>query len=269
LKHSDHALKHLNHDLKHLIHALKQLNHALKHFIHALKNLIHAFKHLNHALKYLIHALKHLNHALEHLIHALKHSIHDLEHSNHAIKHFIHALKHLIHALKHLNHALKHSIHALKHLNHALRHLIHAFTHLIHALKHLIHPPLVCFVTVIAACCSDDETNVEAPNLAGTSNANQGSKTKPKGCVVLCLPWQHVQLERIMIALDQLKAKNREYSVTKPNTPPPRVGRRLAQPKDSLLPYPKGLPITFYDEEWLKSLSTYELQALDAKVDGP
>ncbi|PLW31345.1 hypothetical protein PCANC_19627 [Puccinia coronata f. sp. avenae] len=91
----------------------------------------------------------------------------------------------------------------------------------------------------------------------------------PMRAVVYKLPWRNEQVERVMIALDRLKARRREYSTQKPNTPPPRVRRRPQQPKNSSLPYREGLPISFYNELWLGSLDTQELQELNSQVNGP
>jgi hypothetical protein len=124
------------------------------------------------------------------------------------------------------------------------------------------HPSLVGLIPVIESCCSDDETD----DKADRSLVRPGL---PMRAVVHKLPWRNQQVERVMIALDWLQARRREYATQRPNTPPPRVRRRPQQPKNSTLPYVEGLPISFYDESWLKSLSTHELQELNSKVDGP
>ncbi|PLW26074.1 hypothetical protein PCANC_27073 [Puccinia coronata f. sp. avenae] len=121
---------------------------------------------------------------------------------------------------------------------------------------------LVGLIPVIESCCSDDETDDEADR----SLVRPGL---PMRAVVHKLPWRNQQVERVMIALDRLQARRREYATQRPNTPPPQVRRRPQQPKNSTLPYVEGLPISFYDESWLKSLSTHELQELNSKVDGP
>jgi hypothetical protein len=124
------------------------------------------------------------------------------------------------------------------------------------------HPSLVGLIPVIENCCSDDETDEEADR----SPVRPGL---PMRAVVYKLPWRNEQVERIMIALDWLKAWRREYSTQRPNTPPPRVRRRPQQPKNSSLPYREGLPISFYNELWLGSLDTRELQELNSQVNGP
>jgi hypothetical protein len=123
-------------------------------------------------------------------------------------------------------------------------------------------PTLVGLIPIIEHCCSDDETDDEAdPSLLRPG--------APMRASVLKLPWRSQQVERIMIALDRMKARRRDFATRKPNTPPPRVRRRPEHPKISSLPHPEGLPVAFYDESWLKTLPTYSLQALNSKIDGP
>ncbi|KNZ54366.1 hypothetical protein VP01_2964g5 [Puccinia sorghi] len=134
------------------------------------------------------------------------------------------------------------------------------------------HPALVCLVPIIADCCSDDKTDHEAPPTPpAPSDPTRESEQKVKRRVILRLPWRHNRVQRILVALDRLKERRLKYEVKKPNTPPPRVRRRplVEEAKTSQLTHPKGLPIKFYNEEWLKSMSTFELQELNAKVEGP
>ncbi|PLW38171.1 hypothetical protein PCASD_09469 [Puccinia coronata f. sp. avenae] len=126
----------------------------------------------------------------------------------------------------------------------------------------VLHPNLINLIPIVEQCCSDDETDDEAdPSLLRPG--------APMRASVLKLPWRSEKVERIMIALDQLKARRRNYSVQQPNTPPPRVRRRSQNPKISKMPHKEGLPVVFYDESWLNNLPTYKLQALNTKVDGP
>ncbi|PLW34253.1 hypothetical protein PCASD_17895 [Puccinia coronata f. sp. avenae] len=73
-------------------------------------------------------------------------------------------------------------------------------------------PTLVGLIPIIEHCCSDDETDDEAdPSLLRPG--------APMRASVLKLPWRSQQVERIMIALDRMKARRRDFATRKPNTP--------------------------------------------------
>lgn len=132
-------------------------------------------------------------------------------------------------------------------------------------LKSVLAQPLLTHLTpVVEACCSDDKTDKEEE-----SQATSKLGIPQKKCVVLDLPWRHPCIKRLMMGLDRLRAQRLEDPTSKSNAPPQRIRRRPAHPQVSRMAHKVGLPITFYNEEWLKTLSVYEAQALDSRLNGP
>ncbi|POV98308.1 hypothetical protein PSHT_14099 [Puccinia striiformis] len=128
------------------------------------------------------------------------------------------------------------------------------------------HSNLVGLIPVVEHCCSDDETDDEYP---ARPTPRRGSSKIPMRAKVLQLSWRSALVERIMIGLDLLRARRLAEAIQKPANPPPRVRRRAEQPNASSRSPKVGLPILFYDEPWIKSLSTYNLQALKTTIQGP
>ncbi|KAH9448447.1 hypothetical protein Pst134EA_027757 [Puccinia striiformis f. sp. tritici] len=139
------------------------------------------------------------------------------------------------------------------------------------------HSNLVGLIAIVEHCCSDDETDDKHP---ARPTPRRGSSKIPMQAKVLQLSWRSALVERIMIGLDLLRARRLAEAIQKPANravhldmnrpnPPPRVGRRVEQPNASSRSPKVGLPILFYHEPWLKSISTYNLQALKTTIQGP
>ena len=157
------------------------------------------------------------------------------------------------------------------HINWSLPHKSQLTTYLHGKLKQcwleevFSRPSLVGLVPVIEKCFSNDETDNEFP---AWPLPFQGSSKIAMQAKVLQLPWRSAQVEHIMIGLDWLRVQRLEYEVQKPGIPPTCIWRRLEEPQDSSRLHVSGLPMSFYNESWVSSLNTTELQELDSGIQG-
>ncbi|WAQ88806.1 hypothetical protein PtA15_10A226 [Puccinia triticina] len=114
----------------------------------------------------------------------------------------------------------------------------------------LSEPSLAQLLPIVESCCSEDETDDEAPE---PPNARQ------KSCVTLTMPWRHSRVTCLMMELDRIRSNRRdEHS----NAPPTRTRRRSANPNQSKVSAPHGLPIGTYDQDWLCQLLGYDAESL-------
>ena len=132
----------------------------------------------------------------------------------------------------------------------------------------LRHSRLTHLVPIIQACCSDDDTDDEAPVPSPTESLTRSSRPI-KRVIVNELPWRHAQVKRLMIAIDCLRSQRLVESLENLNAPPPRERKRVEHPRVSTLPHPIGLPVTFYRDVWMNKLSVYKAEALHSKIHGP
>jgi hypothetical protein len=123
-------------------------------------------------------------------------------------------------------------------------------------------PDLEGFVEFVNACCSDDESAEEDSAFDSPRNTFRKRLT----CHVLQLPWRSLEVERLMVSLDAKKKTNDDSSPTKPTGPLGRTRKRLQSKNTSRLAAPPGLPIDFYDAQWLSHLTPLELSDMDIDV---
>ncbi|KAH9442047.1 hypothetical protein Pst134EB_028317 [Puccinia striiformis f. sp. tritici] len=145
--------------------------------------------------------------------------------------------------------------------------------------------------SIFKACCSEDETDSEDDSMSVCSetstsdilsddgmsidslqkqqpvNSSQASSKpvftnkKPKRCKVMKYYWRSADVDDLMIMLD---AVGFTKNVPKRHSgPSPATRTRLQNPVISDTKPKIGLPIDFYDQDWLATLPQYEVTALE------
>ncbi|WAQ91656.1 hypothetical protein PtA15_15A45 [Puccinia triticina] len=114
----------------------------------------------------------------------------------------------------------------------------------------LSEPSLAQLLPIVESCCSEDKTDDEAPE---PPNARQ------KSCVTLTMPWRHSRVTRLMMELDRIRSNRRDKHS---NAPPTRTRRQSANPNQSTVSAPHGLPIGTYNQDWLRQLLGYDAESL-------
>lgn len=117
-------------------------------------------------------------------------------------------------------------------------------------------------VQYIHACCSEDESHSKEEEA---EHVHLGRKRKRKVCKTLRLKWRSLRLEMIFRKLDD---RRREDLLGSPTKQAGTLGciRERGQEKEGKIGPATGLPIDFYDTQWLSTLTSVEVSQLEIQI---
>lgn len=120
------------------------------------------------------------------------------------------------------------------------------------------YPSLSGLVPIVKACCSDDDSDIEASQSIQRSY----SQEQPKICTIRNIPWRHPRVTEMMDTIDALTFCESAANPKARAGAAPRIRRRVSSPVESQLKPPTQVPISCYKHEWLESQPQHRVNAL-------